>query len=132
MQSYAIFLYADGEMQWTTGDADGGINGLGGIPAQVGFNKGDGINFATINKSRTQDIIKVTSASNTGISGVLIFKISDEDISTSNLTFANGDNDDKEDATFNGKFYVLGYSYSYVSFQAQNRRCHILHRSLRL
>ena len=29
METYAIFLYADGEIQWTTGDADGGTNGLG-------------------------------------------------------------------------------------------------------
>ena len=35
-------------MQWTTGDADGGVNGLGGNPAQVGFNRGDGTEFGEI------------------------------------------------------------------------------------
>ena len=30
-------------MQWTTGDASGGVNGFGGSPATVGANKGDGI-----------------------------------------------------------------------------------------
>ena len=101
MQSYAIFLYADGAIQWTTGDADGGVNGLGGIPAQVGFNKGDGIGFATIIKSRTQDIINVASASNTGTPGVLIFKISDEDIFTTNLNFTINANEVAE--SVNGK-----------------------------
>ena len=101
-QSYTIFLYADEEIQWTTGDADGGINGLGGIPAQVGFNKGDGVGFTTINKSRTQDIIKINTASNTGLPGVMIFKISDETINIKNLNFTT--NDDDVDTTFNGKY----------------------------
>ena len=95
-------------MQWTTGDADGGINGLGGIPAQVGFNKGDGTGFTTINNSRTNHIVKVASASNIGIPGNLVFKISDENISTRNLNFTSDDddNDDVEfDPTLNGKFY---------------------------
>lgn len=37
------FCYKD--MQWTTGDASGGINGFFGTPATVGANKGDGINY---------------------------------------------------------------------------------------
>ena len=44
-QSYVLFFYADGEMQWTTGDASGGTAGLGGTPAQVGFNAGNGVNY---------------------------------------------------------------------------------------
>ena len=93
-------MYTDQEIQWTTGDADGGINGLGGIPAQVGFNKGDEVGFATIKKSRTQDIIKINSASNTGMPGVMIFKISDETIIIKNLNFTT--NDDDMDTTFTG------------------------------
>jgi gliding motility-associated-like protein len=34
-----------GDMQWTTGDASGGVNGFGGTPATVGCNVGDGINY---------------------------------------------------------------------------------------
>ena len=94
-------------MQWTTGDADGGINGLGGIPAQVGFNKGDGVGFATINKSRTQDIIKISSASNTGTLGVMIFKISDQTIFIKNLNFTT--NDDDMDITFTGNSFLALY-----------------------
>lgn len=40
------FSYDD--MQWTTGDASGGSNGLGGTPATVGVNAGDGSNFFQI------------------------------------------------------------------------------------
>lgn len=39
----AAFCYKD--MQWTTGDASQGTNGFGGVPAVVGANKGDGIDF---------------------------------------------------------------------------------------
>ncbi|MCI0594962.1 MAG: hypothetical protein L0Z48_00275, partial [candidate division Zixibacteria bacterium] len=37
-------------MQWTTGDASGGVNGFGGSPATVGANRGDGVNFALIGR----------------------------------------------------------------------------------
>jgi hypothetical protein len=39
-----------GDMQWTTGDASGGVGGFGGTPATVGVNKGDGINFFQIGR----------------------------------------------------------------------------------
>jgi len=38
--SYVFFHYA--ELQWTTGDASGGQDGLGGTPACVGFSNGAG------------------------------------------------------------------------------------------
>lgn len=34
-----------GDMDWTTGDASGGVGGFGGTPATVGINAGDGVNF---------------------------------------------------------------------------------------
>lgn len=37
------FCYLD--MQWTTGDASSGVGGFGGIAANVGANKGDGVNY---------------------------------------------------------------------------------------
>ena len=73
-ETYAIFLYADGMIQWTTGDNDGGVDGLGGTPAQVGFNRGDGVNFAAIPASRTADFINLPSTSNVGVPGVWIFE----------------------------------------------------------
>jgi len=75
-------LYADGEIQWTTGGESGGTNGTGGIPAQVGFNAGDGVNFAVVPASRTPDIINIDTRSNIGIPGVWIFQISEERIVT--------------------------------------------------
>ena len=76
-ETFAIFLYADGEIQWTTGDADGGTDGLGGNPAQIGFNKGDGTDFGVIPSSGTAKVINVASTSNFGVRGVYVFKISD-------------------------------------------------------
>lgn len=37
------FCYKD--MQWTTGDASQGINGFGGVPATVGVNRGNGVDY---------------------------------------------------------------------------------------
>jgi hypothetical protein len=37
-----------GDMQWTTGDASGGVGGFGGAPAVVGVNKGNGIDYFLI------------------------------------------------------------------------------------
>lgn len=37
------FCYAD--MQWTTGDASSGIAGFGGVPATVGVNYGNGVDY---------------------------------------------------------------------------------------
>ncbi len=45
------FCYKD--MQWTTGGASGGVNGFGGIPATVGANKGDNINFVQFGRFNT-------------------------------------------------------------------------------
>ena len=78
--SFVIFLYADGEIQWTTGDASAGIDGLGGIPAQVGFDAGDGIRYATIPGSQTDAIINITQTSNVGIPGVWIFRIDGQEV----------------------------------------------------
>ncbi len=86
INSFVIFLYADGEIQWTTGDASGGTGGLGGTPAQVGFNAGDGIRFATVPGSRTSDIINITQTSNVAVPGVWIFRVDEEDIAGGGCT----------------------------------------------
>lgn len=56
------FRYAD--LNWTTGDASGGSGGLGGIPAQAGFDAGDDINFFTLPGSRTAGILDLENTSN--------------------------------------------------------------------
>ena len=73
--SFAIFNYAKDEIQWTTGDASGGRCGFGGAAAQVGFNAGDGVNFASVPGSRTREIINITNTTNVNIPGVWIFRV---------------------------------------------------------
>ena len=75
-----LFLYADGEIQWTTGNASGGFNGLGGTAAQVGFNAADGIRFASVPGSQTPAIINITTTSNVGRPGVWIFRVDQSEI----------------------------------------------------
>ena len=62
-------------IQWTTGDASGGTNGLGGIPAQVGFNAGDGVRFAIVPESHTDEIINIDMTSNVDEPGMWIFRV---------------------------------------------------------
>lgn len=73
--SFVSFLYADGLIQWTTGDASGGTNGLGGTPAQGGFNAGDGDRFFSIPGSQTAAILNVYNTSNVGIPGLWTFRV---------------------------------------------------------
>ena len=42
------FCYED--MQWTTGDASGGINGFGGVPATVGVYYGNGVDYFQVGR----------------------------------------------------------------------------------
>jgi hypothetical protein len=42
------FCYAD--MQWTTGDASGGALGFGGVPATVGVNYGNGVDYFQVGR----------------------------------------------------------------------------------
>jgi hypothetical protein len=51
-------------LEWTTGDASGGIGGLGGTPAQAGFDAGDGVNFFTIPGSQTAAVLNLQNTSN--------------------------------------------------------------------
>ena len=64
-------------IQWTTGDNDGGVNGLGGTAAQVGINRGDGVEAVIVNGSRANDITDIFRNSNVGVPGVFIFDISE-------------------------------------------------------
>ena len=57
-----MFLYADGEIQWTNG-------------ALAGINAGDGVNSVAIPGSLTPNIINITQTSNVGIPGVWMFQV---------------------------------------------------------
>ncbi|GAB1622604.1 hypothetical protein AAOGI_26540 [Agarivorans albus] len=63
------------KLEWTTGDASDGENGLGGTPAQAGYDAGDGENFFALPGSFSEDILDLVSSSNTGEDGVWRFAI---------------------------------------------------------
>ena len=74
MTSYSIFLYEDQGIQWTTSDRNGGIDGLEGNPALVGFDSGSGVVF-NLPGSGTNEILSLNSSSNIGVPGVFVYRI---------------------------------------------------------
>ena len=89
--SYAIFLYADGLIQWTTGDDSGGINGLGGTPAHIGINAGDDQNYISHEYSNTSEVINITKSrvpENVIGDGMLIYRVDGQNTSE-NCEFIN-------------------------------------------
>jgi MYXO-CTERM domain-containing protein len=70
--------------QWTTGDASGGSGGLGGTPAQIGFDAGNLRNYVALPMSRTMAILDVCRTSNVpgGPAGLWRFQIRGGDITT--------------------------------------------------
>ncbi|KAM8927848.1 alpha-tectorin-like [Pelodytes ibericus] len=73
--SFIILNY--GNITWTTGVASGGDpdTGLGGIPAQAGFNSGDDTNYFNIPGSRTNDIVNIGQTSNVNTPGRWVFRV---------------------------------------------------------
>ena len=78
--SFVIYLYADGMIQWTTGDVSGGTGGFGGTPAQVGFNAGSGNRSATVPESRTDAIVNIDTTSNIRVPGLWVFRVDGENV----------------------------------------------------
>ncbi|OWF44878.1 Sushi, nidogen and EGF-like domain-containing protein 1 [Mizuhopecten yessoensis] len=73
--SFTVLNYA--KVTWTTGTASNGNadTGLGGTPAQVGFNGGDGVNFYALDESRTSAIVNLAHLSNVKNGGKFVFRI---------------------------------------------------------
>jgi hypothetical protein len=69
-------------LEWTTGSASGGSNGLGGVPAQAGYDAGDGVNFFTLPGSRTGDVLNLATTSNVSLAtpGLWYFQIRNGEI----------------------------------------------------
>jgi hypothetical protein len=88
--SFTMFNY--GQLTWTTGTASGGsaATGLGGTPAQVGFNAGDAVNYYVVPWSRTADIVNIWTTSNVGTIGRWAFRISTARISAPSCTKPEG------------------------------------------
>ena len=61
--------------EWTTGNASGGSGGLGGTPAQAGFDAGDSQTFEILPGSGTQGILNLCTTSNVGVNGIWEFDI---------------------------------------------------------
>ncbi|XP_048583031.1 protein mesh isoform X2 [Nematostella vectensis] len=77
--SFAIFHY--NEIEWTTGTASGGnASGLGGKPAQCGFNAGDNVRFFAIPGSRTAQVLNLANTTNVGRPGVWIFRVDSAEV----------------------------------------------------
>ena len=109
MLSFVIFLYADDKIQWTTGKASNGTDGLGGTPAQVGFDAGDGIRYFTVPGSRTDEIINVAETSNVGIPGMWIFRIDGQEVEAAGCQIIN--------ATDDGMSDICSYIHTLKKFQ---------------
>ena len=68
--SFIFFIYD--RLQWTTGDASGGRNGVGGRSARAGINAGDGRNSLSIYGSGTSLMLRMNYNSNCGVRGVFV------------------------------------------------------------
>ncbi|XP_038072982.1 uncharacterized protein LOC119741303 [Patiria miniata] len=74
VQSFAMLNYDN--ITWTTGGASGGNeSGLGGDPAQVGFDASDGINYYEVPGSGSDDIVNIDGRSNINTTGRWLFRI---------------------------------------------------------
>lgn len=70
------FRYED--INWTTGDASNGTDGLGGSPAQAGFDAGNNHNFFVVPGSQQAAVVDLdTALSNTDTAGIWTFGIRD-------------------------------------------------------
>ena len=83
--------YRYGQIQWTTGDASGGVNGLSGTPARIGYTSGDGSHYFELTQSGNQSALLSLPevAGNTGIDGVDHFDVRNGDVGPPTVT-ANG------------------------------------------
>ncbi|MDP3243258.1 MAG: Calx-beta domain-containing protein, partial [Reyranella sp.] len=63
-------------VDWTTGNASGGSNGLGGTPARAGYSAGDGVEYFELPQSGNEaELLALESASNVGTPGTFVFSV---------------------------------------------------------
>jgi len=82
--TFVGLLYADDMIEWTTGDDDGGVGGLGGDPADVGF-VDDNLLAFFLPGSNTSDLLTLDSRSNVGMPGLWAFRVDGENITVPDL-----------------------------------------------
>jgi hypothetical protein len=80
--------YRYNNIQWTTGDASGGSNGLNGAPARAGYSAGDGVHYFELPQSGNQSALLSlpTTNGNTGIAGVDHFEVRNGEVGPATLT----------------------------------------------
>jgi len=63
-------------IDWTTGGASGGTNGLGGTPARAGYSSGNGVDYFELPQSGNQaGLLDLESVSNIGVAGTFVFQV---------------------------------------------------------
>jgi hypothetical protein len=63
-------------IDWTTGNASGGSNGLGGTPARAGYSAGNGVQYFELTQSGNEAaLLALESASNVGAAGTFVFAV---------------------------------------------------------
>ena len=63
-------------VDWTTGNASGGSNGLGGTPARAGYSAGNGVDYYELPQSGNQaGLLALESDSNIGAPGTFVFSV---------------------------------------------------------
>ena len=63
-------------VDWTTGNASGGSNGLGGTPGRAGYSAGNGVEYYELPQSGDQTaLLALESASNVGAPGTFVFSV---------------------------------------------------------
>ncbi len=63
-------------IDWTTGNASGGSNGLGGTPARAGYSAGNGVEYFELPQSGNEAaLLALESASNVGTPGTFVFSV---------------------------------------------------------
>lgn len=65
------------KLEWTTGDASSGSNGLGGTPATAGIDAGDTRNAVALPGSGSAAVLNLVSLGNTEETGVFEFRVAD-------------------------------------------------------
>ena len=103
-RSYVLYLYDD--IQWTASVDSGGVDGLGGNTAVVGFNAGDGIQSIEIPDSNTDNIVNIETTSNIGEAGLWVFRVDQEEVVIIDDCTVN------ISRSFNGKLLCMHVPYS--------------------
>ena len=63
-------------VDWTTGDASGGSNGLGGTPARAGYSAGNSVEYFELPQSGDEAaLLSLESATNVGVPGTFVFAV---------------------------------------------------------